>query len=131
MAYDSTTDFFQVPVLAPFVGWDNYLVLQLDTREDASNVYVTASLRPAQNWGDSSYAQWNGDVFDWIMELKRAVPDVTWNTIGSRTGYISLTSNSNRTFTNVGGGALRVDMRLTNRKTGQTKLVGSKSFIRY
>lgn len=42
-------------------------------------------------------------TLDWTMYLERYYSGSGWRTVGTRTGYVSDTSPSHRTFTNVGG----------------------------
>lgn len=63
------------------------------------NVSLNSSCQHTLCYGDWTYGEWT-------MELQRRVdstipPYYRWETIGSRTGYVSDDSPSHRTFTNV------------------------------
>lgn len=58
--------------------------------QDSSNVY--ASIVATSQTSKTNY---------WIMDLQRRNSDGSWSTVGSRSGYVTSSSPSYRTFTNV------------------------------
>lgn len=46
----------------------------------------------------------------WKMYLRRAGSGEVWNVVGTRSGYVSSSSRSDRTFTNVGGYGSAMDV---------------------
>ena len=58
------------------------------------NVSLTSACRDQLCYGDWTYGEWT-------MYLERKEAPGSWVVIGKRTGYVSMTSPSHRTFTNV------------------------------
>jgi len=50
---------------------------------------------------------------NWTMELRRQVTSMVWETVGTRKGYVTPTSQSLRTFTDVGKKNTRMRVRIT------------------
>lgn len=78
--------------------------MQCAVSNSGSNVNVTFEETGASGEGNAGDA---GGRFDWTMKLQRRPnphPETAWTTVGTRTGYVSLSSPSNRTFTNVKSG---------------------------
>lgn len=93
--------------------------LSICVSEDSSNVNCSLTISPPVAGVDFRY--------DWKMELQRLGYNEGWNTIGTRTGYVSNTSPSNRTFTNVGrtGDAMQVKVSFYDVSTG--RLIGIRN----
>jgi len=72
---------------------DSYATMHACISDDYYSVYASITTKYNQ------YGEWN---FYWKMELQRYVTLSTWNTIDTRYGYVSETSPSNRTFSNIG-----------------------------
>ena len=85
--------------------------------DDASN--VTVKVRQTDS---------PSTTFNWKMELQRYTSG-SWTTIGTRTGYVSSSSPSDRTFTNVlrNGSSMRVK---TTFYGYSTKVVYSSTWTR-
>lgn len=72
-----------------------YFDLYFQTCASNKGANVEASIMPTEYSGLDS-----GQNYYWTMYLQRQVGE-RWTTIGTRTGYVSTTSPSFRTFTNI------------------------------
>lgn len=69
--------------------------------------------------------------YDWVMELQRKDSSGKWQTIGSRSGYITESSPSHRTFTNIAhnsSAALKIYVKLYYSDGEYIKAVQSQYF---
>ena len=71
---------------------------------------VKVSITAPEKWGSTATI----DIRYWTMSLQRKV-NAVWRTVDSRTGYVTPTSPSHRTFTNIGqpGSKMRINVRYT------------------
>jgi hypothetical protein len=70
-----------------------------------------------------------GSYFDWTMYLQQYYRGA-WRTIASRSGYITETSPSSRTFTNIGGYKRKTRIKVKFRGGGKTQWRDSRTFVR-
>lgn len=70
-----------------------------------------------------------GSYFDWTMYLQQYYRGA-WRTIATRSGYITETSPSSRTFTNIGGYKRKTRFHMKFRGGGKTQWRTSRTFIR-
>lgn len=112
-----------------FLCWD----VTVQARSTGSNVAVSMVVARANNWSNS----WNWR-HDWTMQLQRQNSKKLWDTIGTRTGYLTGNSPSHRTFTNVKKTSypLRLVVRFKNHYAGDNdpysvKYYYSSSFYHY
>jgi len=82
-----------------YVTYVDYYVASLNDGGSIGDIPVSlnnARYCPNYEWDCSGATK-----IDWWMKLQRWSSDTGWVTIGTRSGYISGTSPSNRTFTDV------------------------------
>lgn len=84
-------------------NWDNSNIFTLCATSSGSNVNVTLT-----QWTPSYIEAYNSN---WTMRLYRWV-NGGWKLGGTRTGYVSKISPSNRTFTDVLRGRIKVEVSM-------------------